>query len=75
MTPTMKSLGIDRLTREQRVALAAEIMDSVLLEGPLPLSEAKQAELERRWQESEDHPEEGIPGDEVIAEIERRLKK
>ena len=40
MTPTMKDLGIDRLTPEQRVALALEIWESLVDAHP-PERESK----------------------------------
>jgi putative addiction module component (TIGR02574 family) len=52
MTPSLQGLGIDRLSIEQRTALAQEILDSVVAQSsPPPLSEAKRQELDRRLAE------------------------
>ena len=73
MTPTMKSLGIDRLTIDQRLALVEEIWGSIREEGPPPLSDAMRQELERRWQDDQAHPEDVIRWEQVEREILQKL--
>ena len=69
MTRTMRSLGIDRLTIDQQVALVEEIRGSIREEGPPPLSDAKMQELERRWAETEADPEGGTLWEQAKAEL------
>lgn len=48
MSPTVQSLGIDRLSRGQRIALVQEIWNTIAAEvGPPMLTEAQLRELER----------------------------
>jgi putative addiction module component (TIGR02574 family) len=66
MPPTMHDLGIDRLSVDDRIALAQEIWDSVAQEVEhAPLSEAQRQELERRLADSMARPEAVIPWEEV----------
>ena len=66
MSPTIKSLGIDRLTRDERLALVQEIWDSIAAEPLQPLlSEAQRQELERRVTEDDTTPEDVIPWEQV----------
>jgi putative addiction module component (TIGR02574 family) len=49
MSSLLNSLGIDRLSIEQRIQLAEAIWDSLEAEAePLPLTEAQKQELDRR---------------------------
>src|SRR5438045_3778564 len=49
MSPTLEALGIDRLAFEERIALAQEILDSVVAEQPIAaLAEAKRRGVQRR---------------------------
>jgi putative addiction module component (TIGR02574 family) len=49
MTPTLESLGINRMTVPERVALLQAIWDSIAAEaGPVPLTEAQKQEIDRR---------------------------
>jgi putative addiction module component (TIGR02574 family) len=49
MPPTIKELGLDRLTAEDRLAVAEAIWYSGVEEAEsTPLSDAQRAELERR---------------------------
>lgn len=76
MRATLKSLGIDRLDAQERLALAEEIWESLEAEGAhLPLTEAQLAELERRLAEDETHPGNLVPWDQVKAETLARLRK
>jgi putative addiction module component (TIGR02574 family) len=76
MSPTLKNLGIDRLTIEQRVALAQEILDSVVAERPpIPLTEGKRQELQRRLAEHTADPGSVIPWEQIEAEALARFGK
>ena len=68
MTPTLEELGLDRLTPEQRVAVAEALWDSVA-EGAesAPLSVAQLAELQRRLADSVARPEAATPWEVVKA--------
>ena len=58
MPPTMHELGIDRLSVEDRLALAQEIWDSVAQEVERePLTVAQRQELERRLADSIARPD------------------
>ena len=69
MTVLLERLGIDRMTVNERIALAQEILDSVTAEQPRPpLSEAKREELDRRIADLEANPGDVVPWEEVKAE-------
>lgn len=69
MSITVQSLGIDRLTREQRIALVQEIWDTIAAEPQPPLlSEAQRRELERRVAEDDARPDDVIPWERVKAQ-------
>jgi putative addiction module component (TIGR02574 family) len=58
MAPTIQELGLDRLTAEDRLAVAEAIWDSVAREvEAAPISTAQRAELERRLADSIARPE------------------
>lgn len=68
MTPTMKTLGIDRLPRDVQVALVQEIWDNIAAEtAAMPLDEKQRQELERRLAEDDTNPDDVIPWAEVKA--------
>jgi putative addiction module component (TIGR02574 family) len=77
MPPTMKELGIDRLSIEDRIALAQEIWDSIAVEPNRPplLSEALRRELERRVAEADASPDDVVPWEEVLAKALARFRK
>jgi putative addiction module component (TIGR02574 family) len=76
MTPIMKSLGIDQMPRDAKLALVQEIWDTIASEaGAIPLSEAQRRELERRAAEDDAHPEDVTPWEEVKAETLAKLRK
>jgi len=73
MAPTMKELGIDRLTPDQRVALALEIWES--LEGarpPAALTAEQRAELARRDAELNADPGIALTWEQIRASVERK---
>lgn len=75
MPATVKSLGIDRLPREEQLALVQEIWDTIAAEPGSLLSEAQRRELERRAAQDDAVPDEVVGWEEVKAQILARLKK
>lgn len=75
MPPTVRSLGIDQLPRDERLALVQEIWDTIAaeLEPPL-LTESQRREIERRVAEDDAAPDDVIPWEQVEAETLARLK-
>ncbi len=68
MPPTMQDLGIDRLSVEDRLALAQEIWESVSHDlDREPLTAAQRFELERRLADSLARPDAVTPWEEVKA--------
>lgn len=76
MAATVKSLGIDRLAVEERLALVAEIWDGIAAEGgAVPLTDAQRAELERRYAEDDANPDGVTPWEQIKAATLSRLGK
>ena len=76
MPVTMKDLGIDRLSPEDRVALAQEIWDSISDENDLPpLDETQRREIDRRLEAHAANPNAAIPWEQVEAEALARLRQ
>jgi putative addiction module component (TIGR02574 family) len=76
MPPTIKELGIDRLSVEDRIALAEEIWDSVAADiEKAPLTEAQRRELDRRLADSLARPDAVVPWEEVKARALARARK
>ena len=74
MSATVKSLGIDRLGVEERLALVEEIWDSIVADtAALPLTEPQRAELERRIADDDANPDDVTPWEEVKASTLSRL--
>ena len=70
MASMMKSLGIDRLSADERLELMHEIWDSIAAEpGTIHLTDAQRQELERRLAEHEVNPGDAVPWEQVKAEI------
>jgi putative addiction module component (TIGR02574 family) len=68
MPPTVKELGIDRLSVEDRLALVQDIWDSIAADVErAPLTEAQRRELERRLADSLARPDAVTPWEEVKA--------
>ena len=75
MPVTIESLGIDKLSRDERLALVQDIWDSIATENPPPkLSDARRRELERRVAEDDASPDDVTPWGEVQAETLARLR-
>lgn len=76
MTPTLQALGIDRMSVEDRIALATAIWDSIPAEPHLPLlTEAQRLELERRLADHAANPDEVVPWEQVKAEALARFRR
>lgn len=76
MNASIKSLGIDRLGVEERLALVEEIWDSIAADNAaLPLTDAQRLELERRIEEDTANPSATRPWSEIKAATLDRLKK
>jgi putative addiction module component (TIGR02574 family) len=66
MSATLTSLGLDKLPREERLALVQALWDSIAAEGP-HLTDAQRAELDRRIAEDDAKPNDVIPWEQVKA--------
>ncbi len=76
MNISVKSLGLDRLSIEERLALVEELWDSIAQSGAdVPLSAAQQTELDRRLAEHEANPDDVVSWEDVKASIVPRLKR
>lgn len=76
MTVTLKSLGIDQLAIEDRIALVEEIWDSIVAEGAaIPVPSGQREELDHRIAEHEAHPEHVVPWEEVRSTAAEHFKK
>lgn len=75
MSLSLKSLGIDSLSVEKRLALVEELWDSIVGEHPaaVPLTDAQRTELDQRLAEHEAHPEDVVSWEDIKASIAARL--
>jgi len=73
---SLRDLGIDRLSIEERLQVADAIWDSVMREVETsPLPEWQRAELERRMAESRANPDAVRPWSDVEAEALARAQR
>jgi putative addiction module component (TIGR02574 family) len=76
MAPTLESLGIDKLSAGDRMAIAHAIWDSITPETEAtPLTESEKAEVDRRLAAHRADPTAAIPWDQIEAEALARLQK
>ena len=76
MAPTLQTLGIDRLSIEDRIALVTAIWDSIAAEPHPPLlTEAQRMELDRRLADHAARPDDVVPWEQVKAEALGRFKQ
>jgi putative addiction module component (TIGR02574 family) len=76
MNASIKSLGIDRLGVEERLALVEEIWDSIAADSTaVPLTDPQRLELERRIAEDVADPDTTRSWDEIKAATLNRLKR
>ncbi len=73
MAATMKELGIDRLSPEERVALALEIWESLGEARPrAQLTAEQRAELARRDAELDANPAIALTWEQIRASVEKK---
>ena len=76
MTPTIQDFGLERLSAEDRLAVAEAIWESVVREMEVaPLPEAQRAELERRLADSVARPDAVTPWEVIKAQALARARK
>ncbi len=76
MPANVASLGIDRLPREERLALVQEIWDTIAAEtNRIQITAAQRAELARRIAEDDASPDDVISWEEVKAQALARLQQ
>jgi len=76
VAPSIQELGLDRLSLEDRLAVAEAIWDSVAREAEdAPLPPAQREELERRLADSIARPEAVIPWEVVKARALARARR
>ncbi|MBX9677604.1 MAG: addiction module protein [Gemmataceae bacterium] len=65
----LESLGLDRLSVDERIALVMQMWDSISNEvGQITLTDAQRAELERRADDDDANPDDVVPWEQVKAE-------
>ena len=76
MPPTLQALGIDRMSVEDRIALALTIWDSIAAEPHPPLlTEAQRQELQRRLDDHRANPNDVVPWEQIKAEALARFRQ
>ena len=74
MGVSVKTLGIDRLNVDERLALVEEIWATICADAKIfPLTDAQRVELDRRVAEDDAFPDDVVPWDEVKASVRLRL--
>ena len=74
MGVSVKTLGIDRLDVDERLALVEEIWATICADAKaFPLTDAQRAELDRRVADDDAFPDDVVPWDEVKASVRSRL--
>lgn len=74
MGVSVKTLGIDRLNVDERLALVEEIWATICVDAAaFPLTDAQRAELDRRVADDEAFPDDVAPWDDVKASVRARL--
>lgn len=74
MTVSAKSLGIDKLDVDDRLALVEEIWASIVADAKaFPLTPSQRAELDRRVADDDEFPSDVVPWNEVKASVRARL--
>ncbi len=76
MSVSLRSLGIDRLSVEERLALVEDLWDSIAGESAaMSLTDVQRAELDRRLADHEANPNDVVPWKDVKASITARLTR
>lgn len=74
MGVSVKTLGIDRLNIDERLALVEEIWATICADAKaFLLTDAQRAELDRRVADDDAFPDDVVPWDEVKATVRSRL--
>ena len=74
MSVSVKSLGIDRLNVDEKLALVEEIWATICVDtSNFSLTDAQRTELDRRVAEDDAFPDDVVPWDEVKASVQTRL--
>lgn len=73
MSVSLKSLGIERLSVEERLTLVEELWESIAEDTPL--TDAQRAELGRRLAQHEANPDDVVPWEQIKASITARLRR
>jgi len=73
----MRNVGFDfsKLSVAERIQLAADLWDSIPESPDIPLTDAQKAELDRRLEDLEQHPDAGEPWEIVRARLYGHLKR
>ena len=76
MPPSLKKLGIDKLSVEDRLALVEEIWNSIAATpDQLSLTDAQKQELDRRLADDDANPDGAVPWEAVKAETQARSRR
>ena len=76
MSVSLRSLGIDRLSVEERLALVEDLWDDIAGESAaMSLTDVQRAELDRRLADHEANPNDVVPWKDVKASITARLTR
>jgi len=76
MSLSLHDFGLDRLSIEDRLALADLLWDDVAADlERQPLTDPQRAELERRIADADANPSQGVPWEVVLAEARARRRK
>ena len=76
MAVSLKSLGIDQLGVDERLALIEALLDSISEDdSAIPVTDAQRAELDRRLADHEANPNDVVSWDEVRESLSQRLKR
>src|SRR5574341_702344 len=76
-TAGMRNIEFDfsKLSVTERIQLAEDLWDSIPESADIPLTDAQKAELDRRLDDLEQHPDAGEPWEVVRARLYGRLKR
>lgn len=76
MVPSLEALGINRMSIDDRFALATAIWDSIAVEPHQPLlTEAQRLELHRRLADHAANPNDVVPWEQIKAEAIARFQQ
>jgi putative addiction module component (TIGR02574 family) len=76
MSSTFHSLGLDKLSVAERIALVQDIWDSIALEvEQSPLTQAERQEIDRRLAAHRANSQAAVPWEQVEAEALARLRR